>query len=250
VAGLSLAGCSGAALSSAPRSLATAGAPSYSVGGTPAVRSFAATEPAGPLRYVALGDSYTIGTSVKPRERWPNQLVRMLNPGADLDLVANLAVNGSTAEDVLDDQLGQLAGLEPDLVSLLIGVNDVVRNAEVEAYRTNLRSILSDLAGRLPPDRILLVTTPDYTLTPQGGEFGDPGRQSTRIHAFNDVLVSEAASMAMLVVDISPVADLVPDDPSLVAEDGLHPSAKQYSAWVELIAPRLRKLLHATTTRP
>ena len=53
------------------------------------------------MRYVALGDSYTIGTSVLPAERWPNQLVAALAPaGPTLDLIANLGVNGYTSAEV------------------------------------------------------------------------------------------------------------------------------------------------------
>ena len=73
-----------------------------------------------PLRYVALGDSYTIGTSVSLGERWPNQLVAALAGGTThLDLVANLGVNGYTSRDVIDVELPQLASLQPAFVTLL-----------------------------------------------------------------------------------------------------------------------------------
>jgi acyl-CoA thioesterase-1 len=246
VCGLSLAGCSATVVPVA----SPTPAPSPSTPAQPipsaGAGSLAASVPGGTLRYAALGDSYTIGTSVKPRERWPNQLVRTLQPGIELDLVANLAANGATTEDVIDDQLDQLPALKADLVSLLIGVNDVVRGVDVEAYRTNLRTILQNLALRAPAARILLVTTPDYTLTRAGSDYGDPSRQSARIRAFNEVFVAEAQALQLVAVDITPVSDLVPDDATLVADDGLHPSAKQYGAWVELIAPKLRKLLHST----
>jgi lysophospholipase L1-like esterase len=211
---------------------------------TPASGSQAATGASKPIKYVALGDSYTIGTSVKPRERWPNQLMRSLNPAAGLDLVGNLAVNGATTEDVIDAQLDQLPRLHADFVSLLVGVNDVVRGAEVDAYRTNLRTIFSSLLAQVPADRILLVTIPDYTLTPAGANFGDPGKQSSRVRTFNEGLRSEASQRQILLVDITPVADQVRDDASLVADDGLHPSGKQYAAWVELIAPEVRRQLN------
>ena len=67
------------------------------------------------LRYVALGDSYTIGTSVSERERWPNQLVARV-PG--LELVANLGVNGFTSRDLIEVELPRLDELRPELVSV------------------------------------------------------------------------------------------------------------------------------------
>jgi acyl-CoA thioesterase I len=245
VAGLSLAGCSGGLEATAtgpaptPSGAATVGA----VKSRTAASQPAATTLGRSLRLVALGDSYTIGTSVKPRERWPNQLERALDPGIDLDLVANLAVNGATSQDVMDTQLRHVSSLDPDLVSLLVGVNDVVGGVDSEAYAANLQSIFQGLLTLVPAGRIVVLTIPDYTLTPSGAEYGDPAEQAERIAALNGVLERLAAQVGVLLVDIGPVADRVAEDPSLVAADGLHPSAKQYAAWVELIAPRVRAAL-------
>ena len=127
------------------------------------------------MRYVALGDSYTIGTSVAEAERWPNQLVER---NRDIELVANLAVNGFTSRDVITEELPQLDDLGPELVSLLIGVNDVVQGVADSEYAGNVTVILEDLVNRLARDRIFCVATPDYTVTPRGEAFGDPIQQS------------------------------------------------------------------------
>jgi len=95
----------------------------------------------------------------------------------------------------------------------------------------------------MAPDRVLVVSTPDYTLTPQGPRYGDLERQSTRVRRFNAILREEAEARDLGFVDIMPVADRVPDDLTLVARDGLHPSGKQYAGWVELIAPKVRAML-------
>ena len=123
------------------------------------------------MRYVALGDSYTIGIGVKPRDRWPNQLVRVLRPAIALDVTANLALNGNTTIDVIHRQLPQLDELDPQFVSLLIGVNDVIQNVSETTYRANVGIILDAMLKRVPADRVLTVATPDYTLTPHGGDF-------------------------------------------------------------------------------
>ncbi len=196
-----------------------------------------------PLSYVALGDSYTIGTGVKARHRWPDQLVRALRPDVSLDLEANLGVNGKTSSQLIEEQLPRLDSLRPDFVTLLIGVNDVYRGGDAETYQANVRTILDDVLGRLPADRILVVSTPDYTLTPEGGTRADAAAQRSQIERFNEILREEALARDVGWVDISAVADRVPDDPSLVAQDGLHPSGKQYAGWVELIAPVARKML-------
>ena len=94
------------------------------------------------MRYVALGDSYTIGTSVAANESWPSQLVARL---PELELVANLAVNGYTSTDLITDELPQLDRLQPELVSVLIGVNDVVRGVPDHEYAGNVVVILEEL---------------------------------------------------------------------------------------------------------
>jgi lysophospholipase L1-like esterase len=198
------------------------------------------------LRYVALGDSYTIGTSVAVADRWPDRLVEALrDPGGSspLELVANLAVNGRTSGDVIRSQLPELDRLRPELVSLLIGVNDVVQGVPESTYRANIEAILGALVGRLPPDRLVVVTTPDYTVTPAGADYGDPTVQRARIVRSNAVLAEVAADARIAVVDIFDISQRATTDGTLVASDGLHPSGAQYALWVDRIAPVVQALL-------
>jgi len=196
------------------------------------------------LRYVALGDSYTIGTTVGIAERWPDQLVAALGPTPPtLELVANLAVNGYTSRDVADLELPALAALEPEFVSLLIGVNDVVQGVPERTYRRNIDRILDDLVGRVGAERIIVVTTPDYTVTPAGADYGDPAQQATGIRDFNASLVALAEARSVVVVDIHDLSLRAATDPTLVARDGLHPSGTQYALWVERILPAVETLL-------
>jgi lysophospholipase L1-like esterase len=238
LAAVLVAGCSGVLGPGSPDGpAATGGDPAAS----PASRTPSGAQ--GTLRYVALGDSYTIGASVRQRERWPNQLVRALRPDIRITLAANLGRAGATSEDVVLEQLPQLRALRPNVVSLLVGVNDVVVGVHPDTYRANIVTILEAILERLPADRAFVVTTPDYTLTPRGGDYGDRAQQSEGIRALNEILADEARARGMHVIDISPVSDRVPEDPSLLGSDGLHPSAKQYAGWVELIARHVREAL-------
>jgi lysophospholipase L1-like esterase len=198
------------------------------------------------LRYVALGDSYTIGTSVGIAERWPDQLVAALGPDMPhLALVANLAVNGYTSRDVLDLELPDLDALRPEFVSLLVGVNDVVQGVPERTYRRNVVRILDDLVARVGADRIIVVTTPDYTVTPAGADYGDPAQQAAGIRDFNASLVALAEARSIVVVDIHDLSLRAAMDPSLVARDGLHPGGTQYALWVERILPAVRAMLES-----
>ena len=198
----------------------------------------------GALRYVALGDSYTIGTSVEPDERWPDQLVaRMHEDGPDLELVANLAVNGYTSRDVIERQLPALATLRPEFVSLLAGVNDVVQRVPPDRYEANVSAILDTLLDIVPADRIVTVATPDYTVTPAGADYGDPAARAAAIAEFNAIAERTARARGIAWVDIHDISLLAAEDRSLVADDGLHPSGAQYERWVERILPVVRRLL-------
>jgi len=186
------------------------------------------------MRYVALGDSFTIGTSVAIAERWPEQLAARM---PELELVANLGVNGFTSGDVIDVELPQLPQLRPELVTLLIGVNDVVQGVPEAPYRGNVADILDALVRQVGASRVLVVTTPDYTVTPSGADYGDPATQAAAIRRNNAINTELAEARGIAVVDIYDLSLRAGQDRSLVASDGLHPSGAQYALWVERIAP-------------
>ncbi len=223
--------------------LAVAGcsiAPDLPRDATPAPAPPTVNEPVERVRYVALGDSYTIGTSVAEFERFPNQLAETL---PQLELVANLGVNGFTSRDLIEVELPKLPALRPDVVTLLIGVNDVVQGVSVSEYKDNLVLILPRLIELVGKDRIIVVTIPDYTVTPQGAAFGDPDQQSSEIREFNLLMTQLATGFGIDVVDIYAISLDAATDPTLVAGDGLHPSGTQYALWVEHIAVAMETLL-------
>jgi lysophospholipase L1-like esterase len=196
------------------------------------------------VRYVALGDSYTIGTSVTTAERWPDQLVAALGGDAGpLELVANLGVNGHTTADLIRDKMPALAGLRPEFATLLIGVNDVVQGVAPATYETNVVTILDGLLVRLSADRIVTVAIPDYTVTPAGADYGDPRRQHDAIVVANAAMARLATGRGIAYVDTFELSLRAATDRSLVADDGLHPSGAQYALWVERILPVVEALI-------
>ncbi len=199
------------------------------------------------FRYVALGDSYSIGTGLDdPAERFPDQLVAALAGGAPavrLQLVADLGVDGYTTADLIRDELPLLDDLQPAVASLLIGVNDVVQGIPAEIYDRHAVLILDALLLRLRPDRIVTVSIPDYTVTPAGADYGDPDERRASIVVNNGVMAARAAERGIAFVDIFDLSARAADDRSLVAADGLHPSGVQYARWVDRIGPVVAGLL-------
>ena len=82
----------------------------------------------GVVKYVALGDSYTIGTGANTNEAWPVLLTKHLNDvGIKTELVANPSKNGFSTQNVIDMELPVFDKSGATFVTLLIGVNDWVR---------------------------------------------------------------------------------------------------------------------------
>jgi lysophospholipase L1-like esterase len=197
---------------------------------------------ASPVRYVALGDSYTIGTAVDPADAFPTRLAAAVD---GLELVANLGVNGWTSADLIRDELPAFAELSPGFATLLIGVNDVVQGVPLARFEANVMVILDALLATLPPARVVVVTVPDYTVTPAGADYGDPAERAAAIRAVNAATTWLATERGIAVVDIHDLSLEAATDRSLVADDGLHPSGQQYARWVERLVPVVRAALAA-----
>src|SRR5439155_26276719 len=152
--------------------------------------------------------------------------------------------------DVIEVELPRLAALRPQLATLLIGVNDIVQGVPEATYRRNVGRILDELVRQVGADRVLVVTTPDYTVTPAGADYGDPATQSAAIRRFNAIETEAAGDRGIALVNIFDISERAATDRSLVASDGLHPSGAQYALWAERIAAAAGRLLAAATPRP
>jgi lysophospholipase L1-like esterase len=111
------------------------------------------------IRYVPIGDSYTIGLGVSENERWPNVLVEGLKTnGIDLELVANPAVSGFTVNDAIDYQLPQVEKLKPDVVTVLIGANDNFRQVNAQEFSKSYQTLLDRLQKIIVNPRNILLS--------------------------------------------------------------------------------------------
>ncbi|MHA2503890.1 MAG: SGNH/GDSL hydrolase family protein [Candidatus Kariarchaeaceae archaeon] len=191
--------------------------------------------------FLALGDSYTIGQGVNVSERWPSQLIDQLT-GYNMMINSSLimASTGWTTWDLLYTMENSVDLLDPpyDLVSLLIGVNDQYRRSSVENFPDQLYKLIDEallLTGNRP-ESLILLTIPDYGVTPFGGSGAYP-QISEEIDAYNLVIRNIASRSGIHFFDITEISRMALDDPTLLADDGLHPSGKMYGMWVDEILP-------------
>ena len=189
------------------------------------------------LRFLALGDSYTIGESVDPSERWPEVLAdRLEEEGLPPVEVKIIARTGWTTNE-LDAGITAADPEGPyDLVTLQIGVNDQFRGFDIEVFRAEFVALLDRAIGFADGDEesVIVVSIPDWGVTPFASSY-DSEQIAAEIDDFNAVAREEAERAGAHWVDVTGISRSGGDE--LVADDGLHPSAEQYRLWVEEILP-------------
>lgn len=198
------------------------------------------------IKYLPLGDSYTIGTGTTPDSCWPQQLRNHLaQAGINIKLIGNPARNGFTSQDLIDHELPVLEKADVNFVTILIGVNDWVQGVGRETYSKNLDYIIEAVQEKTGKNknRVVLVTIPDFGLTPMGKNYSGGRNISQGIEEFNNIIKEKGKKYDLPVADIFPVSKNVMTDPSLVSPDGLHPGAKGYAEWEKVIYPAVKKIL-------
>jgi lysophospholipase L1-like esterase len=208
-------------------------------------------------RYLALGDSYTIGESVDPEERYPAQVRRLLAAADHLDCgnPEIIAVTGWTTgnllgalADVAPGDSGGRQGTTYDAVSLLIGVNNQYQGRSQAEYEQQFALLLQKsirLTGNRP-SHVLVLSIPDYSVTPFARMQGrDTMLIAAQIDSFNRINYDLARAYHVSYVDVTVESRKAAADPSLIAVDGLHFSGKEYEAWAKLMEPVLKEILKA-----
>jgi lysophospholipase L1-like esterase len=197
------------------------------------------------VRYLALGDSYTIGESVPEEDRYPVQLVERLHAeGVDISSPEIIARTGWTTDD-LSRGIDAHGPQGPyGLVTLLIGVNNQYRGRPLDSYTPGFVELLERSIGFAggDPTKVVVISIPDYGATPFG-QRGDPAQTGRELDAYNAAARTEVERLGAHWVDITPESREAVDRPDLIARDGLHPSGEMYAEWVELMLPSVRRAL-------
>lgn len=197
------------------------------------------------LRYLALGDSYTIGQSVDVTMRYPVQIADSLRKrGYPMEDPRIIAVTGWTTSDLQTAIKAANPQGPYDLVSLLIGVNNQYRGQDINIYRKEFGELIdqSILFAGNDTGRVIVLSIPDWGVTPFASG-RDSEKIAREIDQYNAINKEITLSKGIVWIDVTGISRLAENDATLIAGDGLHPSGKMYTEWVRLALPEIVKML-------
>jgi len=195
------------------------------------------------MTLLSLGDSYTIGESVLLQENFPFQTVQILrSAGFEFKAPEIIAKTGWTTDELQTAVNNYKFLAKYDFVTLLIGVNNQYRGRSVENYKPEFENLLKQaiqFAGN-DTSHVFVLSIPDWGATPFA-EGRDRKQIAKEIDEYNAANKAIAEKYKVAYIDITPGTREVADDPTLVAADGLHPSAKDYQRWAAKLADKIKK---------
>ena len=213
----------------------------------PADTNFINPNAVGNYTYLALGDSYTIGESVTQAESFPYQLQANLKKnGRNVEDPKIIAVTGWTTDE-LQGAIAQAKLTQKfDFVTLLIGVNNQYRGYPIETYKKEFSALLQtaiDFSGGRKA-RVFVISIPDWGVTPYAKTFSKSAQTiASEIDTFNAAAEKITLAAGVSFTNITPDSRMAANDVSLIAGDGLHPSGKMYTNWVNALAPKIMDVI-------
>jgi len=197
------------------------------------------------VTYLALGDSYTIGESVPAAQSFPFQLTAALNKinykATDPQIIAH---TGWTSDELISAISARAISQKFDIVTLLIGVNNQYRGYDINTYRKEFVQLLNTALSYTNGNqkRVFVLSIPDWSATPYASG-RDKAKITKEIDQYNAINKEESAKAGVNYTDITPISRQASADGTLVAVDGLHPSGKMYSLWVQQLVNDVAKNL-------
>jgi lysophospholipase L1-like esterase len=195
--------------------------------------------------YLALGDSYTIGEKVPLKQNFPNQTIRLLKKKKiRFNDPAIVATTGWTTDELQEALTKVRLAVPFNIVTLLIGVNNQYRGRTVEDYIPQFTQLLEQAIAYAGGNagHVIVLSIPDWGVTPFA-KGRNRSKIAKEINAFNAAKKTIARSYGTHYINITPLTREASKDLTLLAKDGLHPSAKDYCRWAEKVAAKIETIL-------
>ena len=186
------------------------------------------------IKYVALGDSLSAGIGAKNYQNtFPYLLADHLSQNNNVELV-NLGIPGAKSSDVINRELDETIREKPDLITLMIGINDMHGWIISQTFEKNLEIILSALQKETKA-KIIVINIP---------YLGTGNIKNTPIQSFFDWRTSNLnKTMEKIVkkkniqyIDLYTLSKLQSQtNPKYYSQDDFHPSDEGYIYWSNII---------------
>jgi len=191
----------------------------------------------GPIVYVALGDSTGAGVGARDGG-YVARLFKRLEERRPQSKLSNLCVSGSTTADVVRNQLERGVALNPDLVTVGIGINDIGHGLTIEQFSKNFDQILSTLKEKTHAT-IVVTNLPDISSAPRIPN-SMRSQYQRQIDEFCKRLEEIANKYGVTIFDIYTITkEELPSHPEYFSADGFHPSDEGYELWATQMWPTL-----------
>lgn len=190
------------------------------------------------MKYLALGDSYTIGELVPYELNFPSQVVAQLHhKGVKLELDKLIAVTGWTTDELAAGIYEQRPNPEYDWVTLLIGVNNQYRERPAQEYAVQFYSLICQALffAQNKPEHVIVLSIPDWGTTPFNTE-RDVEQTSNEIDALNQLNREISLQLGVHYLNITESTRSHAQNTEYLASDQLHYSGKEYAVWAEAVA--------------
>jgi len=195
----------------------------------------------GPIVYVALGDSTGFGVGAR-EGGYVKRLFNRINERRPGSTLQNLCVSGATTDDLIRGQLDQVVALNPDLVTVGIGINDIGHGFTIEQFAINYEKILSTLKEKTHA-RIVVTNIPDVSSAPRIPN-SMRSEYQRQIDEFCQRLVEIANQHGVTIFDVYTITkEELPSHPEYFSNDGFHPSDEGYELWATQMWPTVAKVI-------
>lgn len=194
------------------------------------------------LTYVIMGDSTSIGQGTEYEHSYAIATTSHLASKYNVTLI-NAGMSGAKIKDVLDDQLGQVITLKPDVVLLAVGANDTTHFTGLKQIQQSLQEIVTSLKQANPDIRIVATRSPaldSVSRFPLVAKYILRMR-TERVNEVFDNIIKKSHLTPALIAEKTRAAFLA--DPTLTADDNFHPNARGYALWTAVINEALDQAL-------